>query len=396
MKRTFSLIIAVVLSLNLLCTFAFCEETKTENGFTYVIADNNAEITKYSGNAENVAIPETLGGYTVTKIGDEAFCDNENLTSVTLPDTIKTIGEGAFFYCDALESINFPTLLETISDEAFAYCYSLSQIDLPESLKSIGKMAFLECESLNSVTIPKSVTNIGEGAFYGLYKLNEFIVDSENPTYSSLDGVLYNKDKTVLCYYPVGSKNTRFEVPDEVTKISDYAFYGANSLETLIMYEVEEIGDFAFYGCGNLSNIQMPLEIKKIGKEAFLGTDIKFISIPDSVISIGDHAFGFEYLSREDVYLPLATFTVYGKSGSIAQWIANKNGFRFNKTGESHIADCNIDGSVDVIDIALMRGNIIGNTAFTDEQRENADINSDNSVDIIDVVLVRNFIVNYL
>lgn len=396
MKRTFSLILAVLLFVSLLNTLAFGEDTFAENGFTYKVNGGYAEITEYSGNGTNIAVPETLGGYTVTKIGEEAFCDNENLTFVTLPDTVKTIGEGAFFYCDALESINFPTLLETISDEAFAYCYSLSQIDLPESLKSIGKMAFLECESLNSVTIPKSVTNIGEGAFYGLYGLNEFIVDSENSAYSSLDGVLYNKDKTVLCYYPVGSKNTRFEAPDEVTKISDYAFYGTNSLETLIMYEVEEIGDFAFYGCGNLSNIQMPLEIKKIGKEAFLGTDIKFISIPDSVISIGDHAFGFDYISREDVYLPLATFTVYGKSGSIAEWCAKKNGFRFNKTGQSNKADCNSDGSVDVIDIALMRGNIIGNTAFTDEQNENADINSDNSVDIIDVVLVRNFIVNYL
>ncbi|MDO4972333.1 MAG: leucine-rich repeat domain-containing protein, partial [Bacteroidales bacterium] len=120
------------------------------------------------------------------------------------------------------------------------------------SVTSIGEYAFSGCTGLTSVTIPNSVTSIGDDAFYGCTGLKGFYVDSGNQYYTSVGGVLFCKDKTTLICYP-GGKGGAYEIPNSVTSIGNWAFYGCTGLTSVtIPNSVTSIGDDAFYGCTGL------------------------------------------------------------------------------------------------------------------------------------------------
>jgi hypothetical protein len=126
-------------------------------------------------------------------------------------------------------------------------CTSLTSVAIPNSVTSVGYGALDECTSLTSVTIGNSVTNIGDSAFFGCTSLAEIIVDPLNSSYSSADGVLFNKSRTVLIAYP-GGKAGGYTIPDRVTSIGDYAFGYCTSLTNVVIpNSVTNIGDYAFW-----------------------------------------------------------------------------------------------------------------------------------------------------
>ena len=137
-----------------------------ESAFSYTTgSDGTVTITKYNGSASNVEIPNTIAGKAVTAIGDEAFSENENLLSVTIPASVKTIGDYAFDVCYNLASVKFNEGLETIGEGAFELCVSITNIKFPNSLKTIDMGAFFACDGLDFVNIPASVTSVGDAAF---------------------------------------------------------------------------------------------------------------------------------------------------------------------------------------------------------------------------------------
>lgn len=119
--------------------------------------------------------------YTVTEIGDNAFYWCEDITSVTIPNSVKTIGHEAFWSCHALQSIDIPASVTTIGYYAFSYCKSLPSIDIPASVKTIGWAAFAHCTALQSIDIPNSVTAIGEKAFWECTGLKTVTVHWNTP-----------------------------------------------------------------------------------------------------------------------------------------------------------------------------------------------------------------------
>lgn len=135
-----------------------------KDGIIYVIQNNEAIVTRYVGNDNNVTIPSTLESngktYEVTSIGKRAFANCNLLTSITLPNNIITIGTGAFFNCTALTTITLESGVTTIGESAFANCTSLIKITLPSGVTTIENDAFSDCTSLTSITLPKSVTTI--------------------------------------------------------------------------------------------------------------------------------------------------------------------------------------------------------------------------------------------
>ena len=144
--------------------------------------------------------------------------------------------------------------------EAFRYCSSLTSVTIPNSVTSIGDDAFFGCSSLTSVTIPNSVTSIGESAFSNCSSLENINVDPENNNYSSIDGIVYNKNATNLISCP-GAKIS-VTIPNSVTSIGNYAFYGCSNLTSVtIPNSVTSIGYDAFYGCDNLKSIYMQCEV---------------------------------------------------------------------------------------------------------------------------------------
>ena len=205
-------------------------------------------------NLLSVSLPDTLtsihtGGFqscsslmeielpqSVTSIGDFAFQGCSNLTSFTIPAGVKTISEGvfyqcvslseivipngvtsigdnAFYWCSGLKSVSIPDTVKTIGNQAFQGCQTLMEITLPASLNSIGYEAFWECKQLSSIDIPARVTEIGDHVFDYCENLDVINVDSANASYSSADGVLFNKNQTELLCYPAGKYGGPVEGP---------------------------------------------------------------------------------------------------------------------------------------------------------------------------------------
>ena len=250
---------------------AVCAGAETYQDFEYsALDDGRVKITGYNGGAETVVIPDTIDGKSVTSIGRRAFEGCTNLKSITIPNSVTEMGR-----------------------RAFSGCSSLIGIAIPDNVTEIGKYAFDGCKSLTSITIPDGVTSIGDGAFYNCSSLTEIKVASENSNYVSVNGVLYNKDKTTIICYPAGKKGNNYKIPDGVTKVDSSAFIGCSSLTSItIPNGVTEIGYSVFEGCTNLKSITIPNGVTSIGDSAFEGcTSLKSITIPNSVTSIGDSAF---------------------------------------------------------------------------------------------------------
>ncbi len=260
--------------------------TSTEDKTVEVIANGY-----YSGSIE---IPATVTynevTYRVTRIGDNAFDECEDLTSVTLPEGVESIGYEAFDCCYALTSVDIPNTLTEIGDYAFYWCESLSSITLLEGLKSIEEYAFAYCKTLTSVNIPSTVTEIGDYAFVGCYVLTSISVDEDNTVYDSrndCNAIIETATNTLI----TGSNTTI--IPSSVTAIADYAFYGYEGLASItIPSTVKSIGKYAFYDCDNLASVTLSEGLESIGDYAFAYCyELTFITIPSTVKSIGKYAF---------------------------------------------------------------------------------------------------------
>ena len=202
----------------------------TSGDYAYeVLEDGTAEITVYDGDGGDVIIPDTLDGYTVTTIGDFAFAHCDALTTVSIGNSVTTIGDGAF-----------------------SWCVALTTVELGDSVTTIGDDAFHSCDALTAITVA-----------------------AENPNYSSdEDGVLYNKDKTALIQYPIGSSRTAYTIPDSVTTIGDEAFQYCDALTTVeIPDSVTTIGDSAFDRCRALTTVEIGDSVTTIGYRAFYNCD---------------------------------------------------------------------------------------------------------------------------
>lgn len=247
--------------------------------FTYEVKDNEITITSYRGRKAvdlviPSAIPTEMGDLPVIEIGSASFFA-EQITGVTIPDTVKfigdsafygcsnltkvtigngvtSIGRGAFFDCHKLVSVVIPDSVVTLEPVVFCSCRSLTSVTIGNGVTSIGRSAFDGCDNLTSViignnvkyiresafdscsklksvTIPDGVTNIDNGVFAWCDNLISINVSRNNKYYSSQDGVLFNKDGTELVCCP-GGKTGKYTVPNGITTICNCAFYGCVKL----------------------------------------------------------------------------------------------------------------------------------------------------------------------
>ena len=341
----------------------------------------------------SITIPDS-----VTSISNYAFSGCESLTSVTIPDSVTSIGSAAFEGCSSLTSVTIPRSVTSIGDWAFSGCYftsenfvnnsnvelddsskptivdtdaggfcikdnvlvnmrpayAIGEVTIPNSVIIFGYSAFDSCESLISVTIPDSVTCIDDRTFSSCTSLTSIEVSGNNKNYSSIDGVLFNKNKSRLITYPAGKTDSKYVMPNSVISIDDDAFDSCINLKSvtipnsvtsidsgafsncisltsievsgnnknysstdgvlfnkdkseLITYpagktdseyaipnSVTSIGNYAFACSTNLTSVSIPNSVTSIGYGAFLGcSSLTSVTIPDSVISIGDYAFSY-------------------------------------------------------------------------------------------------------
>ena len=327
---------------------------------SYVIPSSVTEIGYYAfrdcTGLTSITIPKG-----VKEIRDDAFFGCTGLKSVTIPSSVTKIGYDAFFGCTGLKSVTIPGSVTKIEYNIFRECTGLTSITISNGVKEIYACAFYGCTGLKSVTVPNSVTKIGDGAFYGCTglksvtipssvteietycygfygctSLKSITVDKNNKNYTSVDGVLFNKNKTEILVYP-NAKGSSYVIPSSVKKIRFNEFGGCIGLKEIsISNGVESVGDMfwgmgesplgSFHGCTGLKSVTIPSSVTQIGDYVFFGcTSLKSVTIPSSVTYIGVHAFGYTSNGNGKI----SGFTIYGKKGTAAERYANDNGFKF-------------------------------------------------------------------
>ncbi|MCI6190137.1 MAG: leucine-rich repeat protein, partial [Clostridium sp.] len=188
-----------------------------------------------------------------------------------IPNSVISIGNFAFGDCDNLTSITIPNSVTNIGSQAFWDCNNLTSITIPNSVMSIGDATFDGCSNLTSIAIPSSVTSIGSIAFDFCGLIN---VDKNNKYFSSEDGILFNKDKSKLIHYPSIKKENTYVIPNTVISIEDFSFYSCSNLASIIIpNSVTSIGYSAFNDCDNLTSITIPNSVTSIGIFAFNDCD---------------------------------------------------------------------------------------------------------------------------
>ena len=351
--------------------------------YTYSVLNGQAEIGASNAWTRaispsptgHVTVPSSLGGFPVVGIGDYAFYGFHyklksvtipsgvvrigewafsgcpNLTDVTIPDSVEKIGEWVFQGCHGLTKIlvdpantfymsqdgmlltkdgrtlvlgvngvvTIPSGVTVIGESAFANLDGLTQVTIPAGVTTIGQYAFHGCDGLADVVIPGSVTNIGEGALSMCGRLTAISVVAENEVYSSRNGMLLNKDGTVL----IQGVNGEVEIPSSVRMIGKAAFLGCSGLTRLVIPnnvtnialeafgnyrgltdvvfpdDIQFVGAYAFgYLGGRLANVTLPAYLVERSdpwspyvREVFYGTSVENVTMAEGITTIGSYAF---------------------------------------------------------------------------------------------------------
>ncbi len=280
----------------LLCANAFAAATgRCGNSIKWTLDDSGNLTLSGSGEMWNYGyvtspfkdygIKTVTIEYGITSIGDYVFRGCCSMTELTLPNSVRSIGKYAFDSCTGLTNLALPSSVTSIGSAAFQGCSGLTELTLPNGVRSIGDYAFSGCSGLTELTLPNSVTSIGDCAFYGCTGLTELIlpnsvrsigdiaftycsglekitVESGNSCYDSRDNcnsIIDTEFNTLI----VGCKNS--VIPNSVTSIGYYAFYGCSGLTELTLPDsVASIGDGAFICCSDLSKITSLAEIPPV------------------------------------------------------------------------------------------------------------------------------------
>ena len=219
------------------------ESVSTGQGTLYAeVSEDEAVISGYEGEDEEITVPSEIAGKKVTEIGDEAFFGS-SCKKITLPDTVRTIGLSAFRH-SSIEEIGIPDGLEVIKRAAFSET-SISAVSIPESVTTIGSIPFSECGNLTEITM-----------------------NGDNPAYKTVDGVLYTKDGKTLIQYP-GARSGQYKVENGTETIGYGAFAGSPIEGVVLPESLKSIENMAFFECQKLASFNLPNSLESVGNLAF-------------------------------------------------------------------------------------------------------------------------------
>ena len=304
---------------------------------------NDAAITsvRFEASADNTA---DRGAVT---IGVSAFEGCKNINDLYFAPTanIEEISAYAFKDCERISALSIPATTSKVGDRAFSGCRAIRTVTLAEGGVAIafGDFVFSGCAQLTSISLPATVTEFDGSVFEGCKNITTIEVHEDNPALVAEGGILYNKAKTEIMYFPRARALDFSALPSTLTKIGASAFQanenitslripagiteiGANAFDGCIylsevIFETTEamsIGDYAFSNCPELTSITLPVKLTEIGDYAFYASGLgkpategdayETVIIPDTVTTIGDYAFAYTMLGS--INIPASVETV--------------------------------------------------------------------------------------
>lgn len=304
-------------------TQAATGDTQTTSAWTYETVTyggaSGIAVTGYSGTATDIFIPAQIDGKNVLKLGDGLFQGKTGINSVSLDEGIKVIGKNAFAGATNLLCIVTPKTLVEIGENAFSGCSAFNSVVLYSAVTTIGENAFEDCPNVKIYGAAGSAAET-----YAAAGNLSFTVISENatPETATQNGVTYyikNGEASANAIdstapatliipstiegYPVTDIGAVFNnykgrartviIGGNVKSIKDEAFRGSYVQEVFIPDSVKSIGELAFYHCDYLRSVSLPKGITAINRNTFgYCGDLQTINIPDSVTILGEEAFG--------------------------------------------------------------------------------------------------------
>ena len=263
---------------------------------TATIVNGEVTIGRNRSASGDYVIPSEINGYPVTSISSYAFSGCSDLTSITIPNSVRYIGGYAFSNCDGLAHVTIPDSVTNIGFYAFYKCSRIRRIKISQCVCTSGLQYLFQSSDLQKITtveLSSGVTNIVGATFNGLDNLQTIVVDPDNHSYVVCDGVLVDKDIMNFVRCPQGVANAI--IPSSVTNIADCAFSGCTRITSVVIPEnVVTIGERAFSSCSSLISITIPNCVTRIGVAAFSWcASLTYVLMGDHVTSIGDSAFTF-------------------------------------------------------------------------------------------------------
>ena len=351
-------------------------------------------------------------------IATDAFAYCEELTEITIPNSVKMIGFSPFSNCNELESITVDSgnlvyhsagncLIDTESKTIVAGCKN-SVIPTDNSVTSIGDSAFYCCEGLTSITIPDNITSIGSAAFYWTGLTSITIPDSVTSiggfafSYCiSLENITLSNSVTRIdeCTFDLCTNLTSITIPDSVTSIGGWAFSGCESLSRITIPDsVTSIGDWAFFYCKSLSRITIPDSVTSIGDWAFEDctglTDVWYTGSEEDREEI-DFSYGNDYLEDATWHYN----TCADKHSYTDCFDATCNECEFEREITGHTFDNDCDPTCNDCDFERETGHIYGDDGFCDKcgQPEYiiGDVDGDGELDDWDGVVLARYLADW-
>lgn len=292
---------------------------------------------------EGKDVRKVIIGEGITGIENDIFNQCDNLRSIEIPSTVSYIGDKAFHYTYGLEEIKInENNTHFSSDSGVLFDKNKTQLInypkgktdtqyvIPDTVTNIKGLAFTNNGLVKTIQISKNVEQVESNAFRSCHSLENIIVAEENPNYLTIDGILYNKDKTELICYPSEKQGKTYTIDENVKTIKEYAFSNNYHLEDVDVSTVEAIERGAFYGIQTLKKAKLPEAITQMGTAVFSG-DISLkevtlpkgitkleactftdangllkVNLPSTITEIGDYAFtGCSYL--QELAIPVGT-----------------------------------------------------------------------------------------
>lgn len=263
-----------------------------EVAVTFKGANFSSANGEYSG---KITIPKKVKyqghNYRVTAIEPDAFRDCPQLKSVKIPPSVSSIGSSAFRNCIGVFSISLPQQLNSIEDHTFDGCRKLEQIDIPQSIKRIGRFAFRDCQRISSLFLPASALEFYSNSVNGCSMMRSINVDSMNPVFSSVDGVVYSKDSSSLIRCPEGKFNIRF--PQKILTVTSSSFHGCSELKQISFPpSIRTLEPRAFEECNGLDSLFLNLSLTAVPERCFVNCKgLQKVRIASSIEVIDEEAF---------------------------------------------------------------------------------------------------------